>query len=216
MISKLEKQNKIIKYINLDIGIGTFKPIDTKFIEDHKVHNENYFIKKNDYKEILKLKEDGYKIYAVGTTVLRTLETVVNTKNYKGSTDLYIKPGYQYKLVDYLITNFHAPNSSLLSIVLSIVDKFIIQVEAQLEDKGVSLSIDKKAKELEKDLNSIFEFIEALNKVDTKKVDPLTSIAETSLKLRGDEVKTKNIREQILKNSPDENKDFFVVPKVVE
>ena len=120
MISKLEKQNKIIKYINLDIGIGTFKPIDTNFIEDHKVHNENYFIKKNDYKEILKLKEDGYKIYAVGTTVLRTLETVINTKNYKGSTDLYIKPGYQFKLVDYLITNFHAPNSSLLSIVLSI------------------------------------------------------------------------------------------------
>ena len=123
MISKLEKQNKIIKYINLDIGIGTFKPIDTKFIEDHKVHNENYFIKKNDYKEILKLKEDGYKIYAVGTTVLRTLETVINTKNYKGSTDLYIKPGYQFKLVDYLITNFHAPNSSLLSIVLSIYGK---------------------------------------------------------------------------------------------
>ena len=123
MISKLEKQNKIIKYINLDIGIGTFKPIDTKFIEDHKVHNENYFIKKNDYKEILKLKDDGYKIYAVGTTVLRTLETVINTKNYKGSTDLYIKPGYQFKLVDYLITNFHAPNSSLLSIVLSIYGK---------------------------------------------------------------------------------------------
>ena len=123
MISKLEKQNKIIKYINLDIGIGTFKPIDTNFIEDHKVHNENYFIKKNDYKEILKLKEDGYKIYAVGTTVLRTLETVINTKNYKGSTDLYIKPGYQFKLVDFLITNFHAPNSSLLSIVLSIYGK---------------------------------------------------------------------------------------------
>ena len=123
MISKLEKQNKIIKYINLDIGIGTFKPIDTNFIEDHKVHNENYFIKKNDYKEILKLKEDGYKIYAVGTTVLRTLETVINTKKYKGSTDLYIKPGYQFKLVDYLITNFHAPNSSLLSIVLSIYGK---------------------------------------------------------------------------------------------
>ena len=107
MISKLEKQNKIIKYINLDIGIGTFKPIDTKFIEDHKVHNENYFIKKEDYKEILKLKDDGYKIYAVGTTVLRTLETVINTKNYKGSTDLYIKTGYQIKLVDYLITNLN-------------------------------------------------------------------------------------------------------------
>ena len=86
--------------------------------------NSQIFILTNDdYKEILKLKEDGYKIYAVGTTVLRTLETVINTKNYKGSTDLYIKPGYQFKLVDYLITNFHAPNSSLLSIVLSIYGK---------------------------------------------------------------------------------------------
>ena len=75
---------------------------------------------------------------------------------------------------------------------------------------------DKKAKELEKDLNSIFEFIEALNKVDTKKVDPLTSIAETTLKLRVDEIKSKDIREQIIKNSPQDNEDYFVVPKVIE
>jgi S-adenosylmethionine:tRNA ribosyltransferase-isomerase len=66
------------------------------------------------------LKKEGYKIYAVGTTVLRTLETVIKTNIFKGTTDLYIKPGFQYELVDYLITNFHAPNSSLLSIVLSI------------------------------------------------------------------------------------------------
>ena len=92
-----------------------------------------------------------------------------------------------------------------------------VQAAAAAHSLGTPLStITVVAKELEKDLNSIFEFIEALNKVDTQKVDPLTSIAETSLKLRGDEVKTKNIREQILKNSPDENKDFFVVPKVVE
>ena len=75
---------------------------------------------------------------------------------------------------------------------------------------------DEKAKKLASDLNSIFEFIEKLNKLNTDKVEPLTSIAETTLQLRIDEVKSKNIRDQILKNSPDENKDFFVVPKVVE
>ena len=75
---------------------------------------------------------------------------------------------------------------------------------------------EKKAKKLAGDLNSIFEFIEKLNQLDTDKVEPLTSIAETKLQLRHDEIKSENIRDQILKNSPNENKDFFVVPKVVE
>ena len=75
---------------------------------------------------------------------------------------------------------------------------------------------DVKAKKLASDLNSIFDFIEKLNKLKTDKVVPLTSVAETTLKFRSDVIKSKNIREQILKNSPDENKDFFVVPKVVE
>ena len=75
---------------------------------------------------------------------------------------------------------------------------------------------DKKAKKLEDDLNSIFKFIEKLNELDTDKVEPLTSIAETTLKFRTDEVKSKDIRNQILKNSPEKNEDFFVVPKVVE
>ena len=75
---------------------------------------------------------------------------------------------------------------------------------------------EKKAKKLESDLNSIFTFIEKLNELDTSKVEPLTSIAETTLALRKDEVKSKNIQDQILKNSPENNKDFFVVPKVVE
>ena len=75
---------------------------------------------------------------------------------------------------------------------------------------------DEKAKKLAGDLNSIFEFIEKLKELNTDKVEPLTSIAETTLKLRNHEVKSENIRDQILKNSPKENKDFFVVPKVVE
>ena len=75
---------------------------------------------------------------------------------------------------------------------------------------------DKKADKLAGDLNSIFDFIEKLNELNTDKVEPLTSVAETTLKFRTDEVKSKDIRNQILKNSPEENEDFFVVPKVVE
>ncbi len=75
---------------------------------------------------------------------------------------------------------------------------------------------DAKADKLAGDLNSIFDFIEKLNELNTDNVEPLTSVAETTLKLRTDEVKSENIRDQILKNSPEENEDFFVVPRVVE
>jgi len=75
---------------------------------------------------------------------------------------------------------------------------------------------DVKADKLAADLNSIFDFIEKLNELNTDNVEPLTSVAETTLKFRVDEVKSENIRDQILKNSPEENEDFFVVPRVVE
>ena len=75
---------------------------------------------------------------------------------------------------------------------------------------------DEKAKKLAGDLNSIFEFIEKLNELKTDQIKPLTSIAETSLKLRNDEIKSQNMREEIIKNSPEKNEDYFVVPKVIE
>jgi len=75
---------------------------------------------------------------------------------------------------------------------------------------------DEKAKKLAGDLSSIFEFIEKLNELKTDDVEPLTSIAETTLKFRTDEVNNDNIREKILKNSPSKNEDYFVVPKVIE
>ena len=79
------------------------------------------------------------------------------------------------------------------------------------------ISLDKeKANKLETDLNSIFKWIEQLNQLKTENVEPLSSVAETKLRLRKDEVKSKNLRDEVLKNSPDKNKDFFVVPKVVE
>ena len=83
--------------------------------------------------------------------------------------------------------------------------------------KLARISVDEeKANKLAGDLNSIFSFIEKLNELKTENVEPLTSIAETTLKLRKDEIKSGNIREEVLKNSPNKNKDFFVVPKVVE
>ncbi len=79
------------------------------------------------------------------------------------------------------------------------------------------ISVDEqKAEKLVGDLNSIFKFIEKLNELKTDNVEPLTSVAETTLKLRVDEIKSKNIREQIIKNSPQDNEDYFVVPKVIE
>ena len=83
--------------------------------------------------------------------------------------------------------------------------------------KLVRISVnDEKAKKLQKDLNSIFKWIEQLNKLNTDKVEPLTSIAETTLRLRKDKILSENIRDEILNNSPKDNKDYFVVPKVVE
>jgi len=79
------------------------------------------------------------------------------------------------------------------------------------------ISVDeKKAEKLAGDMNSIFDFIEKLNELKTDNVKPLTSVVETTLKLRTDEVVSKNLREQIIKNSPKENEDYFVVPKVIE
>ena len=75
---------------------------------------------------------------------------------------------------------------------------------------------DQKAERLAGDLNSIFKFIEKLNELNTDKVKPLTSVAETTLKLRSDEVKSKDIRNEIIKKSPQDNEDYFVVPKVIE
>ena len=83
--------------------------------------------------------------------------------------------------------------------------------------KLARISVDEeKANNLASDLNSIFTFIEKLNELNTSDVQPLTSIAETTLRFRKDEIKSENIREKILKNSPENNEDFFVVPKVVE
>ena len=120
IFKKLTNKGIEIDYINLDIGLGTFKPISTDYVEDFNIHSENYEINKNTFENIVKKKEIGYKIYCVGTTTLRTLEYAFTNSKLKGSNDLFITKGFKFNIADFLITNFHAPKSTLISIVQAI------------------------------------------------------------------------------------------------
>ncbi len=104
-------------FINLDVNIDTFKPVTEQYLEDHKIHNENYQINEQDFETILEAKESQVDIYCVGTTSLRAIESAFITGKLSSSTDYFIYPDTKINIPDYLITNFHAPNSSLLSIV---------------------------------------------------------------------------------------------------
>jgi S-adenosylmethionine:tRNA ribosyltransferase-isomerase len=108
--------------ITLDIGLGTFKPIKVSNIRDHVIHKERISIDQQSVDCILKAKQEGRRVVSVGTTVLRTLESVAsmnggNVSAYKGETSLFIYPGYEFQVVDALITNFHLPKSSLFLLV---------------------------------------------------------------------------------------------------
>ena len=116
LLNKLNIKNEII-FINLDVNIGTFKPMQVEKLDDHKIHSENYSIKKADFKKIEQAKNKNKPIYTIGTTSLRAVETAFLNNSLSGVTDYFIKPDTEIRISDYLLTNFHAPMSSLLSIV---------------------------------------------------------------------------------------------------
>ena len=116
-INKLTKEGHKFIFINLDVNIDTFKPITERYLEDHKIHKEKYQISKNDYEIILNAKNSNIDIYCIGTTSLRAIESAYVTGELSSSTDYFIYPDTKINIPNYLITNFHAPNSSLLSIV---------------------------------------------------------------------------------------------------
>lgn len=106
--------------ITLNIGIGTFRPVKADYLEDHDMHTEKYFISKETSDEINRLKSTGKKLIAVGTTAVRTLESATVDGQVQagyGETKLFIKPGYSFKIIDSLITNFHLPKSTLFVLV---------------------------------------------------------------------------------------------------
>ena len=123
LLRNIEKTGAKIRYINLTVGAGTFQPVKAENIVDHKIHCEYTNVSKELVTEIINTKKIGGNIIAVGTTSLRAIETVFSKKldQYEGLTDIFIYPGYEFKAVDKLITNFHLPKSTLLMLVAAFI-----------------------------------------------------------------------------------------------
>ncbi len=126
LLEKLEKKGVKKAFVTLHVGLGTFRPIQTEDITKHKMHEEYYYIPEETLKLIQETKEKGKSVVAVGTTVVRTLETYAQTGKTEGFSDIFIYPPYQFKMVDRLITNFHLPKSTLLLLVSAFAGKEFI------------------------------------------------------------------------------------------
>lgn len=127
LLKKIEEKGIKIANVTLHVGIGTFRPVKEEKVENHEMHSEHYYIKKEDTEIINETKKNGGRIIAVGTTSCRVLETVADENGMvcetEGDTKIFIYPGYKFKCLDALITNFHLPQSTLLMLVSSLAGK---------------------------------------------------------------------------------------------
>jgi len=129
LINKLKKQDIKFYSVTLHVGLGTFQPVRTEIIEKHKMHSELAEVKKEIAKKLNQAKKNNQRIIAVGTTAVRTLETFTSNKILKPGikyTNLFIYPGYKFKFVDAMITNFHLPKSTLLMLVCAFASRKLI------------------------------------------------------------------------------------------
>ncbi len=121
LLGKIAAKGTEIGYVTLHVGLGTFRPVKAENIEDHKMHSEHYTLPPETAEIIRRTKERGGRVFAVGTTCTRTLESVASFKGEitadEGDTSIFIYPGYEFKCVDCLITNFHLPESTLIMLV---------------------------------------------------------------------------------------------------
>ena len=122
MLKKIEEKGVKIANVTLHVGIGTFRPVKEENIEDHDMHSEHFYIKQEDVDKINETKKLGKRVIAVGTTSCRVLETIASEDTgmvnaTEGDTKIFIYPGYKFKCIDGLITNFHLPESTLLMLV---------------------------------------------------------------------------------------------------
>ena len=127
LLEKIKQKGVEIANVTLHVGIGTFRPVKVENVEDHNMHSEHYYIKEEDANKINDTKKNGGKIIAVGTTSCRVLESIADenglVKETEGDTNIFIYPGYKFKCVDNLITNFHLPESTLIMLVSSLAGK---------------------------------------------------------------------------------------------
>lgn len=141
LLKKIEDKKVNIAYVTLHVGLGTFRPVSVEKIEDHKMHSEFYTMSKEVADVLNETKKNNKKIIAVGTTSTRTLETIMNLygefRECSGWTDIFIYPGYKFKAIDNLITNFHLPKSTLVMLVSTLAgrENILNAYKIAVEDK---------------------------------------------------------------------------------
>ena len=127
LLEKIKKKGVKIEYITLHVGLGTFRPVSVEDIKEHVMHSEFYMMNSTTAKVLNEAKKNGNRIISVGTTSTRTLETIASLygefKECSGWTNIFIYPGYQFKAIDALITNFHLPKSTLIMLVSALAGK---------------------------------------------------------------------------------------------
>ena len=127
LLEKIKQKGVEIANVTLHVGIGTFRPVKVENIEEHDMHSEHYYIKAEDAEKINRAKQNGKRVIAVGTTSCRVLESVADekgiVKEIEGDTSIFIYPGYTFKCIDALITNFHLPESTLIILVSALAGK---------------------------------------------------------------------------------------------
>ena len=127
LLSKIESKGIKVLYVTLHVGLGTFRPVSVEDVTKHKMHSEFYQMSKEVAEELNIAKKEGKRIISVGTTSTRTLETIMGLygefKECSGNTEIFIYPGYEFKAIDALITNFHLPKSTLVMLVSALAGK---------------------------------------------------------------------------------------------
>ncbi|WP_058486108.1 tRNA preQ1(34) S-adenosylmethionine ribosyltransferase-isomerase QueA [Defluviitalea phaphyphila] len=130
LLKNIKDKGIEIAKVTLHVGLGTFRPVKVENIEEHKMHSEFFWVNKEEAEKINRCKRNGGRIIAVGTTSCRTLESCADEngiiKGKSGWTDIFIYPGYKFKIVDALITNFHLPESTLIMLVSALASREII------------------------------------------------------------------------------------------
>ena len=130
LLQKIQEKGVEIANVTLHVGIGTFRPVKVENVEEHDMHSEHFYIKQEDAEKINKAKREGHRVIAVGTTSCRVLETISDengiVKETEGDTSIFIYPGYKFKCLDCLITNFHLPESTLIMLVSALAGKDFI------------------------------------------------------------------------------------------
>lgn len=130
LLNRIEEKGVVICYITLHVGLGTFRPVNVEDVTKHKMHSEFYSMSSETAEILNKAKVENRNIIAVGTTTTRTLETIMTKydefKECSGWTDIFIYPGYEFKAIDSLITNFHLPKSTLIMLVSALCSKDMI------------------------------------------------------------------------------------------